>query len=63
MIIFIYDIIFGYMLFFFLEDTFIYMKYIKEVLPKIKNRYFCLRQLLRLCRLYWHPVPFKLTST
>lgn len=62
MIIFIYDIIFGYMLFFFLEDTFTYMKYIKEVLPKIKSLS-RLRQLLRLCRLYWHPVPLKLTST
>ena len=62
MITFVYDAIFGYVLFFFLEDKFTYIKYNKEILPEIKSVN-CLRQLLRFCRLYWHPVPIKLTNT
>ena len=56
MITFIYDIIFGYVLFFFLEDKFTYIETNKEVSQK-NNSSNCLRQLLRFCRLTWHPVP------
>lgn len=62
MITFIYDIIFGYVLFFFLEDKFTYIETNKEVSQK-SNSSNCLRQLLRFCRLTWHPVPIKPTNT
>lgn len=61
MIIFAFSVIFGYEMFFFLEDSFIYIK--PDIGGKPKNKHsVCFWQLM-FCQCTWHPVPMKPAST
>lgn len=61
MITFVFNVLFGYVLFFFLKKQFTYIKLIRK---GQKPKYRLYKQWhLRLCRIFWHPVSIKSVST